>query len=183
MLMALAMLCLSCTDSSNDSPWGEQDAATVVARYDGQWKVDGHDAGTGEMGLYTTGFALSDIPFEAVLKLAFPDRSVTCSNGNGYVVPYDNIGQTQQAVYMRLGASRWRTDAVIDGTRYAAVLCMATDIGQTAVWPNATLSKVSGVYSMAFPVCKVELYDADGTLCDTASAGWQITFTTLSRKK
>ena len=184
LLMALAVVVTGCSDEAQDNGGlGDPNATTLVARYEGEWKVGNHYAGKGEVGVYSTGFDLSTIPYAAILRMAMPHRNVECDDDNGYVVPYNNIGYSQHAVYMKLGASQWLTKATVDGKTYSAILYMAQPSGQQTAYPNATFSKVSGVYSMVFPLLKVELLDSKGEQCETVDANLQITFTTTTKKK
>ena len=182
--MALAVFVTGCSDEAQENEWfGAPNATTLVARYEGEWKVGNHYAGKGEVGVYSTGFDLSTVPYAAILRMAMPHRNVECDADKGYVVPYNNIGYSQHAVYMKLGASQWLTKATVDGKTYSAILYMAQPSGQQTAYPNATFSKVSGVYSMVFPLLKVELLGSKGELCETVDADLQITFTTTTKKK
>lgn len=119
LFMALAVLVTGCSDEAQENEWlGDPNATTLVARYEGEWKVGNHYAGNGEVGVYSTGFDLSTVPYAAILRMAMPHRNVECDDDKGYVVPYNNIGYSQHAVYMKLGASQWLTKATVDGKTY-----------------------------------------------------------------
>ena len=76
--MALAVLVTGCSDEAQDNGGlGAPNATTLVARYEGEWKVGNHYAGKGEVGVYSTGFDLSTIPYAAILRM--PCHTVTWS--------------------------------------------------------------------------------------------------------
>lgn len=182
LLAVLTLLLAACgTDGMADLPSADAGSAPSAV-YDGEWKVEGADAGAGEMAVYTSGFAFSTVPYGAILRAALPGRSVECREDGGYMVPYDNIGYSQQAVYMRLGASQWVVTAVVDGTPLTALLLLDEPLGQGGSGASATFSRVSGVYSMAFPLREVSLLDSGGTAVETAAARLHITFATIRKK-
>lgn len=169
---------------SDDGGTGNASQGTPAAvRYEGEWRTDGHSMGRGYMMAYGSDFALSDIPYAAILRTAMPRRAIECGSSAIRVVPYDNIGYSQQAVYMRLTATQWMVPAMIDGKLYTAVLCMANMTDPAASTASATYSKVSGVYNMSFPLKEVRLLDADRQLCETVPAAMQITFVSVTRIK
>ena len=182
LLTALVLLLAGCVaDDTADMPSADT-ASTPSSVYDGEWKVDGSDAGEGGMAVYASGFALSSVPYGAMLRAALPGRTVECAAGGGYMVPYDNIGYSQQAVYMRLGASRWVVAAVVDGTPRTAVILLDEPLGLGGNGASATFSRVSGVYSLTFPLREVSLLAADGTTVESVTARLQATFTTTRKK-
>ena len=184
LLMSFLTLLAGCGDETIGNGVSYDTSGTsAVAQYEGEWKIGNLNAGKAMMDVYTTGFGLVTIPYEAILRMAMPHRSVECGEDGGYVVPYDNIGYSQHALYMRLGASQWQTVATVDGKRYVVTICMEQQLGATGACPNATYSKVSGVYSLAFPLRKVELGDDNGTAGETVDTDLQVTFTTVTKLK
>ena len=85
------------------------------------------------------GFDLSTVPYAAILRMAMPHRNVECDADKGYVVPYNNIGYSQHAVYMKLGASQWLTKATVDGKYYSAILYMAQPSGQRLILSSGSV--------------------------------------------
>ena len=72
--MALAVLVTGCSDEAQDNGGlGAPNATTLVARYEGEWKVGNHYAGKGEVGVYTTGFDLSTVPL-SLIHISEPTR-------------------------------------------------------------------------------------------------------------
>ncbi len=181
--VVLAVLLTACSSSENNGPMSDVDGTAVVASYEGHWQVGTHNAGDGDMTVYTTGFSFDAVPMGAMLRMIMPHRKVENVAKVGYVVPFENIGYSQHAVYMRLSASSWEAEATIDGTKYRTVVCMVTPAVHPSVSPSATYSKISGVYNMAFPLHKVELYDTDGHLQETVDTNLQVAFVTTSKKK
>ena len=152
LLMAIAVLMTGCGNELEDNRLlSNGSATTLIAQFEGEWKVGNHNIGKGKVDVYASGFSFSNIPYGDILSKVMSQRTVECDANDNYVVPYDNIGYSQHAIYMKLGASQWLTEATIDGQRYYVRLCMAQPSGQQTAYPNATYSKVSGVYSMVFP--------------------------------
>ena len=185
LILALLTLLAGCGDEVGDNDRVSYDTSgtSAVAQYEGEWKIGNLNAGKARMEVYTTGFGLVTIPYASILRMARPHRNVECDTDGGYVVPYDNIGYSQHAIYMRLGATHWQTVATVDGKHYAVTISMEQPLGTAGAYPTATYSKVSGVYSLAFPLQKIELGDGSGTPCETVDTDLTVTFTTITKLK
>lgn len=183
--MLLVMILCSCQEQEDMMSGNvyESNSMEMSAVYEGVWEVGNYNAGQAQLTVFSTGFMLSTVPYEAIMRMALPHSNVTCSQTDGHVVPYENIGVSQQIDYLRMDTQSWEAAATINGDIYNVVLRFPTALASADDAPYATYSKVSGKYSLVFPLQRIEMRDGDNNIAQTQEADLLITFVTTRKIK
>lgn len=155
-----AFVLFSCTENDR-SLYMENDFIDnggLKGSYQGVWSIDGQENIPSEVTVYDTGFSFKVLPVEAVLKAMLPGHDIKPSEEVGYMVPYDETGYTEQAMYYSVHPEQWTLKARIDGVERTVVIHFVSHDDDYAYNSIATYSKLSGVYKIVLHMRGIEIY-------------------------